>query len=330
MLAPLDIASLQLDGVMLTRDLEALGIHPTRVAELVRSGSLIRIRRGAYVRASAWASASRDEQHRMLVRATDGLHSRRLVFSHYAAAALHGLPLIGAWPQRVHVLDSAAAGGSSMPGLFVHRTTAPRSVETIGSLTVTSIDRTLVDIGITASHLVAVTMMDFALHSGLATTETLLEELAYVSPGRGGKKAASAIYFADGRSESVGESLSRVRMQQLGFEPPDLQVRFRDQQGLNAVVDFAWDAGRVVGEFDGREKYLNPKLTRGRSADLVVLDEKAREDRIRTQVDRFIRWGWEMAFDASRFGPFLERNGVPRRRTATFPTVGQVSKGGRR
>jgi len=38
--------------------------------------------------------------------------------------------------------------------------------------------------------------------------------------------AEGAIAFADARSGSPGESFSRVRMHELGFETPELQARF--------------------------------------------------------------------------------------------------------
>jgi len=205
-----------------------------------------------------------------------------------------------------------------MPSLFLHRTTASRENVLIDGLWVTSIDRTLVDIAASASHLTAVAMLDHAMHAGLVTADSLLEELAYVAPGRGARRAAAAIYFADPKSESPGESLSRVRFWQLGFEAPELQVEFREASGFRAVVDFAWSAGRIVGEFDGYDKYVNPAFARGRSTAQLVLDEKSREDRIRPMVDRFVRWGWDLALDGKRFGTFLAAHHIPLRRSATF------------
>ena len=45
--------------------------------------------------------------------------------------------------------------------------------------------------------------------------------------------------FADARSESPGESWSRVLIHDLGFEPPQLQVEVQLPQGI-ARVDFEW------------------------------------------------------------------------------------------
>ncbi len=203
-----------------------------------------------------------------------------------------------------------------MPSLFVHRTTESRENVLVDGLRVTSLARTLVDIGCAAPFLQAVAMIDVAMRRGV-TAESLLEELAYVQPGRGGRRAARAISFGDGRSESVGESLSRVRMWELGFVVPELQVEFTAVHGPRSFVDFFWPRGRIVGEFDGRDKYRNPLITDGRSTGDIVLAEKDREDRIRPQVQRFIRWGWNAAWDGPRFGNYLRSHSVPMR-SATF------------
>jgi hypothetical protein len=60
-----------------------------------------------------------------------------------------------------------------------------------------------------------------------------------------------------------------------GAPQPALQVPYSDGAGLIGRVDFAWPAFRVVGEADGDAKYLDANLRGGRSAERVVLDEKA-------------------------------------------------------
>lgn len=50
--------------------------------------------------------------------------------------------------------------------------------------------------------------------------DDLYEELASVSPRMGFSKAKRAIDFGDGLAANPGESLSRVRIFELGFEVP--------------------------------------------------------------------------------------------------------------
>lgn len=61
--------------------------------------------------------------------------------------------------------------------------------------------------------------------------------------------------FADGRAESVLESLSRVSISRAGLPMPELQVRFILPDGSEARVDMYWERWRLVGECDGLGKY---------------------------------------------------------------------------
>jgi hypothetical protein len=115
--------------------------------------------------------------------------------------------------------------------------------------------------------------------------------------------------FADARAESVGESVSRVTMAELGLPAPVLQHRFFDADGFIGTVDFWWPELGVIGEFDGRVKYFDPRMSRGDPA-AVVYREKYREDRLRGLGPRVVRWGWPEAISAARLGPRLAAAGV--------------------
>ena len=58
-----------------------------------------------------------------------------------------------------------------------------------------------------------------------------------------------------------------------------------------ARTDFGWPGRGTVGEFDGRVKY-GRLLRPGQSAGDAVFAEKLREDRIRDQDLRVVRWTW--------------------------------------
>jgi len=128
--------------------------------------------------------------------------------------------------------------------------------------------------------------------------------------------ALATIEFSDGRSGSVGESLSRVRVFQLGFEAPELQVEVK-VGSRRFEVDFGWEGIRRFGEFDGAVKYTRSAELSGRRVEDVVTEEKVREDLIREATDRrFTRWLWREALDARHFDRRLTEAGVPRvRRT---------------
>jgi hypothetical protein len=93
-------------------------------------------------------------------------------------------------------------------------------------------------------------------------------------------QARRAMSFLDARSESAGESYSRVVLDRVGIRRPTLQYEVWHRGVLVGRADFGWEEFRTLGEFDGKEKYgrlLKPGQT---SAD-VVFAEKRREDALR-------------------------------------------------
>lgn len=115
---------------------------------------------------------------------------------------------------------------------------------------------------------------------------------------------------ADPGAESPGESLSRLRLREWGFPEPTLQQRFV-VEGREMFVDFWWEEFGVIGEFDGRAKYRSEDLRGGLDAAGVVVEEKEREDLLRSTGARVGRWGWN---DLGRFDVVaarLKRLGLP-------------------
>ncbi|WP_217614946.1 hypothetical protein [Cellulomonas sp. GbtcB1] len=276
--------------------LRARGEDVDGLARSARQGALHRVRRGVYCPASSWDAA--DEAHRHLLRvqaAADALQNP--VFSHRSAAAVWGLPLIGPWPRDVEVVAPSSSGGRSAPG--VRRRTAapvPAPVLTRG-LPVTDLSRTVVDLACTEPFASAVVAADHALGRMGLDPDAARAVLASRGSARGARRAREVLAFADGRSESPGESLSRVRMREVGAPVPVLQQELRDGDGFVARVDFWWVEHRLVGEFDGRLKYRADGPRDGRSVEERVWAEKRREDRIRSHGVRVIRWTWQDAMD---------------------------------
>lgn len=60
------------------------------------------------------------------------------------------------------------------------------------------------------------------------------------------------VRFADGRSESPLESISRVAFHELGLPAPEPQVEVWLGDELLARVDFFWRHRKTVGEADGK------------------------------------------------------------------------------
>jgi predicted transcriptional regulator of viral defense system len=310
-----EVAALLYDGLLPSEALREAGVPPHSFRRLCLEGVLHCIRHGVYVTGERWRAAGASERYRLLVRATALAANRQPVLSHHSAAVLHGLPIIGGWPATVHTVTPGASGGSRNRSTTGHRGPAPELVETIDGCRVTSLARTLVDVAASSSLLVGVTMLDHALRVGgdpVLTKDALYQELALVNPRTGRRQAEQAIAFANPLSANPGETLSRVRIFQLGFEVPELQVCFPGILGGNAYVDFWWRQVRKIGEFDGFLKYGMGPVLGDRDPGSVVWQEKQREDALRARVNSFDRWGWDLALTPELFSAFLTERGVPR------------------
>jgi len=105
-----------------------------------------------------------------------------------------------------------------------------------------------------------------------------------------------------------------VLIQRLGFVAPELQVGVVGVNGELFRADFGWDGGRILGEFDGREKYTSSAMRGDRSAAEVVVAEKRREDSVRANGRGVCRWDWSDLVHQHRLAATLTIAGVPRRR----------------
>jgi len=228
-----------------------------------------------------------------MVTATLAALRRPAAVSHQSAAVLHGLPLWGIPLGRVHVTRTPPAYSEVGRHLHVHvARMATDDVVTVEGVAVTSLLRTVVDLARTLPFEPAVVALDAALQRRRLDPDHLADRAAALGRTPGARAAARAVGFADGRSESVGESRSRVLLHHLGLAPSTLQLDVRAPGGaFVGRTDFAWEAERVVGEFDGRIKY-GRLLKPGQDPGDAVFEEKRREDVIRDEDWGVVRWTW--------------------------------------
>jgi len=267
----------------------------------------VRVCEGVYLPASDWAGLDDRGRHLAAAHAAQRSRQRRLVFSHWTAAAAWGLPLIEGLPPRVHAVAPRSSGGRTDDHLVRHCVGVPEQTAEIEGLEVTSLARTVVDLARVARFATAVAAAD----AGLVRLSSRDELAAELGPSglRGVGRARRVVEFADPRSGSPGESLSRASMSVAGVPAPELQHAFRDREG-RMVVDFWWPRFGVVGEFDGAVKYDDPVFLAGRSPQQALLDEKAREDRIRALGPTVTRWRWDVAGSPARLRAQLIAAGV--------------------
>ncbi|MBM3714947.1 MAG: hypothetical protein FJW64_04295 [Actinobacteria bacterium] len=248
-----------------------------------------------------------DSRHRVAVVAAARLmHGSSSIVSHLSAAVLHGLPQYRFGERPVEVTTRGPGRTSGRPGLRRHHDAlSDDDIVVVDGIACTSLDRTVFDVARTASTETAVACADAAVAreamrgrrfdaDAQAAWRARLSERAARARGRRGVRAARWVLdFADGRAELPGESVSRVQLHRLGFRAFELQVRVNGPDGGDYFVDVGLPEARTFWEFDGRAKYTEASLLRGRTTEEAFLEEKRREDWIRGVTQwRFCRGGF--------------------------------------
>lgn len=293
------------------------------LARAAKRGTLVRIKRGAYVSGAVWAEMSAADRHLSKVHAFAASYPG-VIFSHQSAALLLQLPLIGQLPEEVQVVSARQSGGRSEPGLRRWCVGILESEVTAiePGIRCTSVARTLVDLALVQPFRFAVAPLDHALRQSRATVDELLQSVDARGTSRGRTRALRVVDFGDGLSMNPGESLSRAVICEFGYLAPTLQVEHPQPDGRTYFTDFEWLDLRQIGEFDGKGKYLKEEYLRGITPGEAVHEEKVREDILRSEGNGVFRWGWADAWGRSVLDAKLRAAGIPRvRRPVALPSA---------
>ena len=303
-------------------DLLLRGVSPRRLAQALRAGQLVKIRPGVFVRGDAWTAAKPEARAIARAQALTEVSASSPVVSHETAAAAHGLPLYRADRERIHIIAAAERPGAAF-GVVRHRgELCDEDVVEADGLRITSLARTVADVARTATFEQAVTIADAALRKQFVAgpgeydvegAQAFRDRVAEIvrRSAHGQTRARRVLDFADGRAQLPGESISRIRLRELGFRILELQVAVPGPRGQPYYVDFGLEEIAAFGEFDGAIKYVDGKLLDGRTSSQALDEEKQREDWIRgTTQRRYARWGWPHLATASELGARLEAFGI--------------------
>lgn len=286
-----------------------------------RAGRLVRIRRGFYVRTADWLGARPSERFAWSTAAV-ARSVKGAVLCGETAALASGLPVLrtpacvelattlpgrsGVRRSTLTVLGRDAAaqqvrGKRSYP--LKYRLLPASETVLRGEFRCTSPVQTTLDLmvaGRLSEALVVADGLARMMHrQGLLPADANLMAVPGIAAGISARahpaaqrRAEHVASLASPLAESVGESYSRAAFEFLGFEQPVLQQVFRDAEGFIGRADCWWPRQRVVGEFDGKAKYLDAAVRGSASPEETVYREKLREDRIRALGLGFVRWGW--------------------------------------
>ena len=273
-------------GAFTAQDSYRCGYHRESLSRLVRQGSALRVGPSAYVDRIRYEAASPERRHEMATRAVVRTFDGRVYASHYSALTMMSLPVFGARLDHIHVARAVGSLTRRRPGLSIHTAYGANAGLLIGRTPSVVPALAILGAAMTCGVETGVVAADAALAAGKTTVADLEVWLATLARHRDVTSARQTVLLADARSESVGESRTRLLLNAIGFRPTP-QVEIRDRQGaLVGRVDFLLERERLVVEFDGLMKYADAD---GREA---LVAEKSREDRIRALGYEFVRLTW--------------------------------------
>jgi len=303
-------------------DLLASGITSDELRQALRSGALTPVAPGAYLRRTEADALDDVARHRVRARCVQHTLGWDAVLSHVTAALFHGADLWNPDLSRIHITRDRRSGGRRTDNLHVHPAPIAREeIYVVGGAAVTSPARTIVDLARSLAVDEAVIAGDSLLRRYPSALVGIPAALDGAALRAGVASARRVVDFLDGRSESAGESLGRLRLRSAGIPEPGLQRELFTPDGtFVARVDFFWEELGIVGEFDGMGKYGagDPASTAE-----SVRREKLREDAIRALGFEVVRWTWAELFRfdvvADRFARAVERARHPHPPTAKTP-----------
>ncbi|PZE26442.1 hypothetical protein DEI86_08115 [Curtobacterium sp. MCBD17_028] len=282
----------------------------------------MRLAPGRFVAEPGWSASTPAARHRARLRAVLPTVAERLIISHASAAAVHELPWVGEFPSVVTFLDPERRTGQRRTG--VRKVGAAGRVVSIDrwcGAPVTALAATAVDIALEPDRRSSLIVLDAVLRRGVRSAD-LTRELHDRPTPRAVRRAGDLVALAAPEAESPGESATRLLMHDLGAPTPLLQARFTDARGTIGIVDFWFPDQGVIVEFDGLVKYRSPTVRAGRTPEQVVIEEKRREDRLRSVpgVRAVVRFVWADIMPGGAAPAVLARMGL-------LPSGGRARRG---
>jgi hypothetical protein len=270
----------QQGGLITRRQALDVGYRERELRTLTSThGAWVTVRRGVYAERSLWEDLDETGQWTLRDRAAHLTMTKPHAMSHDSAARLLGLETLNAKRPLSHIVRPGVGGSRTEHGVKHHLSrVGPREVETIDGIRVTGLARTALDIGREHGFEAGAVAVDGAMRRGVTRLQLndeleLMENWPYISSSR------AAVEVGDAGAETVGETMAKLLVLELGIGRPSTQFAVRLASGV------AWCDLRVgchVFEFDGRIKYQ--RAGNGGVADRpvedVLWDERKRQQEI--------------------------------------------------
>lgn len=245
-------------GVITTRQALELGLSRGAISRLVRSGAWVTMLPGTHRLCEApltW------EQSLAASCLWGGGGSAA---SHRAAVRLHGLGFDQATPELY-----IPAKRRPPTGVMVHHTDllSAKDITRVNNIPVTTVSRTLIDLGGVAPARVVERVLETSLRSGLTSLTYLADRIEDIArPGRRGVATIRSLMRArDPRlapTESELESMLWQLIVRAGLSLPERQYEISDEAGFIGRVDFCYPTERLVVEAIGLSWHSGDRVLR--------------------------------------------------------------------
>ncbi len=267
-------------------------------------GPWVVVRRGVYAERGLWDSLSAyDGQARLRDLAVHLTMQTEHLMSHDSAARALGIPVFRPRRELSHITREGVGGSRTERGVKHHLTRLGiLHTVRVDGMRVTGPARTAIDLAREHGPVAGVIACDHVLNARAGhhlDKRDLRAVTATMWCWPGSTAARAAIDLADPGAESVGETLTRLLVDELGLGVCETQfpVRIGD-----SVVWTDLRVGCHVFEFDGRVKYRD--RSRGGVADRaiedIVWDERERQRKICAEGLGMSRVTWDELFGAER------------------------------
>ncbi len=257
----------------------------SEVTQMRRDGKLYNIRRGLYINTNDYQNLKPWEKYVAQLVAY-ARSAKKPIFSHQSAAILFNLALITV-PKKIHVYCPVNSRGYSRDVVKHPRLTERTHLQEryfMPGASATSLLTTVIDCVSTLGFEEGVVLADSALRE-CKVSEEIMREAMLNYQGTYKEKVHSVARAISGKSESAGESLTRLILDQLDVEY--LEQYWFDCQGRRYRVDFYLPELGLIVEFDGKLKY---EISNGREQ--VTDGERLRERELLKSGYRIFRVDW--------------------------------------
>lgn len=283
----------------------------------VAAGAAVRPFNGMFMRASTWDALKTSPRVRWRYVQNTFLdeHPDEIVCS-FSAALDHGLWVSKKYLGTIHLVASGCSHGRRSTG--IHRHECPlNEIELNDTVKRTTLERTVLDCSLAASFEDGLAIADSGLRFCKLDIQKYRGYVEALARCRSGSARAEMVArYADGASESGGESIVRGLIIAMGYFPPTmLQAEFVDPVDGGVIrVDMYYELPngfRLIIEVDGLGKYVGPDGL-GKEMQRRLVAERQRESHITALGIPVMRVQFSRVYEDGYLEHLLERFGVPK------------------